>query len=186
MENHDNRTGPRAARARLRIPFNPHPSTPLLVLRVLEVIVDELRHLEHRDLSSAAKYSAQPVVGIDHPTVLLILETILPDVIPNPFRHLGTRHRPSADDSSKVIRRLHGPHERRIRRALGALRSAALRRGTTPTRLASSHLLPPSLLRAAAFRGSLPTALSGSHALSPREERSWFHPETAGPSRRKV
>src|SRR5687768_10591501 len=133
------------------MPLDPTPP-PLPSLRVLEVIVDELRHLEHRDLSSAAEDSAQPVVGVDHPTVLLILETILPDVVPNPFCHLGARHRPCADDGSEVIGRLHGPHERRIRRALGALRSTALRRGTTPTRLARARLFPPSFLRAAAFR----------------------------------
>lgn len=43
-------------------------------LRLLQVLVNELGHLEHGDLSFAAKNCFQCIVGIDHALVFCCLE----------------------------------------------------------------------------------------------------------------
>src|SRR4051812_32405653 len=43
---------------------------------LLEVLVDELRHLEHRDLALATEDGLELVVGVDHAALLGVLETV--------------------------------------------------------------------------------------------------------------
>lgn len=61
--------------------------------RLLQVLVNELGHLEHGDLSFAAKNCFQCIVGIDHALVFAVLKTVLLDVSPDFLNNVGTRHR---------------------------------------------------------------------------------------------
>src|SRR5690606_35050656 len=64
---------------------------------LLQVVVHELGHLEHRDAALTAEDLPELVVGVDHPTLLAVLEVVLLDVCPDLLRHLGTRLRRAAD-----------------------------------------------------------------------------------------
>jgi hypothetical protein len=86
--------------------------------RFLQVLVDQLGHLEHRHLRLAAEHRLQLVVGIDHATVLLVLQAIALDVAPDLLGHLGARHGARADDGAERCARVHRLHECRIRLAL--------------------------------------------------------------------
>src|SRR5579864_4987841 len=126
---------------------------------LLDVLVDELGHLEHGDLALAAEHRLELVVGFDHATLFRVLEAVLLDVPPELLRDLGARHHAATNHRRECRIWLHRLHECRVRRALRALR-ALLR--AAPLRGA------PALLRAllAAFlRGLLPTLLC-SHSLS--------------------
>src|SRR5688572_4807269 len=98
--------------------------------RLLDVLVDELRHLEHRDLALAAEDRLQVVVGVDHAALLLVLEPLPLDVLPELLRDLRAGHLAAADDRGERGIGLHRPHERGVRRALraGLLRGPLLRR----------------------------------------------------------
>src|SRR4029079_10112597 len=87
-------------------------------------VVDQLRHLEHRDAALATEHRAQLVVGVDLPTVLLVLEAVLLDVVPDPRRDLGARHRAGPDDGAELRARLQGLHDRGVRGPAAALRGA--------------------------------------------------------------
>ena len=76
---------------------------------------DELRHLEHGNLTFAVEYGLERVVGIDHRSFFLILTTVLLDVIPELFGKLRSRERFGTDDSRKLFVGLDGPHERGVR-----------------------------------------------------------------------
>src|SRR5688572_33459039 len=56
---------------------------------LLEVLRDELGHLEHRDLLLVAEHRQELLVGVDVAAVLLVLEAVLLDVLPDLLRHLG-------------------------------------------------------------------------------------------------
>src|SRR3981081_1032641 len=86
-------------------------------LWVSEVLVYEPCHLEHGDLS-AAEDRTEVLVGVDHATVLRILKTLTLDVLPEFLGDFGARHRGAAHHRGEIAARLHGLHERRVRRAL--------------------------------------------------------------------
>src|SRR6185437_7608092 len=97
--------------------------------RLLDVLVDELGHLEHRNLALAAEDRLELVIGVDHPTLLRVLQVVALDVRPELFRDLRARHRIVADDRGELRIRLHWPHERGVWRALRATALAGLLRG---------------------------------------------------------
>src|SRR5690606_5974867 len=109
---------------------------------LLQVVVDELGHLEHRDAALATEHATELVVGVDHPTLPRVLEIVLLDVRPDLLRDLGARLRRAADDRGQIGVRLHGLHECRIR--------CTLRTGPLPRRLLRG--LARRLLRALASR----------------------------------
>src|SRR4051812_37404199 len=117
--------------------------------RLLEVLVDELRHLEHRDATLAAEYRLELVVSDDHAALLRILKVVPLDVAPELLGDFRARHAVVANDCAERRGRLHRLHERRVRRAL--LLRAALLRG----------LLGATLLRAALLHRLLRAALLG-------------------------
>src|SRR5436190_7617218 len=129
------------------------PSGQTVVNRLLHVLVDELRHLEHRDLALAAEDRAELVVRVDHAALLLVLQAVPLDVLPQLLGHFRSRNRAVSDDCAKRSVDLHGPHEGGIGFAL---------RATTLRRLLARALLgalTPTLFRAALL-------LLGRHALS--------------------
>src|SRR5687767_10510388 len=83
--------------------------------RLLEMLRDELRHLEHADLPLASEDRAELVVRVDHGAFLRVLKLVLLDIRPELLRHLGARQRPRAYDLGEGGRRLHRLHERRAR-----------------------------------------------------------------------
>lgn len=54
-----------------------------------QIVRDELRHFEHRDLGFTTEDGLQLVIGIDLGPDLLVLETILLDVSPELLGELG-------------------------------------------------------------------------------------------------
>src|SRR5512132_995394 len=98
--------------------------------RLLDVLVDELGHLEHRHLALATKHWAELVVGVDHATFLLILEAVSLDVAPELLRDLGAGYRIAADHRREHRIWLLRRHERRIRYALRAALLGGLLRAT--------------------------------------------------------
>src|SRR3712207_3764799 len=62
-------------------------STPAPSVQVLR---DELRHLEHADLVLAVEDRAELVVRVDHPLVVRVLQPLGLDVIPHLLDDLGT------------------------------------------------------------------------------------------------
>jgi hypothetical protein len=55
------------------------------------VLVHQLRHFEHVDGRLAAEHRLQSVVRLDHPPVLLVLQTVLLDVGPELLGDVGAR-----------------------------------------------------------------------------------------------
>src|ERR1043166_7277686 len=105
---------------------------PSLVYRpaLLQVLVDELRHLEHRDAALATEDRLELLVGDDHAALLRILEAVPLDVRPELLGDFRARHTVVADDGAERSTRLHRLHERGIRFTLRAallLRATALR-----------------------------------------------------------
>src|SRR5262245_37809016 len=94
--------------------------------RLLEMLRDELRHLEHADLALATENGAKLVVRIDHRALGLVLKLVLLDVRPKLLRDLRTRNRLRTDDLGERARRRERLHERCVRLAL---RGLLLRRG---------------------------------------------------------
>src|SRR5919106_1551350 len=141
--------------------------------RSADVTIDQLRHLEHRDLPLAAEDRAQAIVGVDHAPLLLILEPIALDVLPQLLRDLGAWHRAIAHYGGESIVGLHGPHECRIRCTLATAR-------LPPRALpATGRLLP----RRALPTRALPRAFSRAfllcgHRFSPERLRDPFSPST--------
>src|SRR6516164_9873186 len=76
-----------------------------------QVLVDQLGHLEHRDLLLAAEDGLQLVVGVDHPPLLGVLEIVLADVGPELLDHLGAGNRLVADDLRQFLGRVQLLHE---------------------------------------------------------------------------
>src|SRR5579859_3103654 len=74
--------------------------------RLAEVLIDQRRHLEHRHLFLSTEDLLQVVVGIDHALVLLVLQTIGFDVIPNLLGHFTARNRFASNDRREVGARL--------------------------------------------------------------------------------
>src|SRR6476661_1481787 len=81
------------------------------VFRLLDVLVDELRHLEHGNVALAAKDRLERLVGVDLPAVLGILKSLPLDVGPELLGDLGARNWRVADDGGERGIRLHRSHE---------------------------------------------------------------------------
>src|SRR5207253_10699519 len=85
--------------------FRPRPlsekSSESLRESLLEMIRNELRHLEHRNLALAAEYGAELVVGVDESLVDGILKPVLLDVVPDLLRHFSAGKRLRADDRAE-------------------------------------------------------------------------------------
>src|SRR6185312_7629643 len=128
---------------------------------LLDVLVDELGHLEHRDLALATEDRLELVVGVDHTTLLRILKPIALDVRPELLRDLGARKWVVSDDCTERRIRLLRRHEGGVGFALRAALLGGLLRAT----LLGSALLRAALLRAALLGGLLRTLLC-SHSLS--------------------
>src|SRR5262245_31949946 len=144
------------ARSRRRAPLSRHPVRS----GRLHVLVDELGHLEHRDFALAAEDDFELVVRVDHAALLLILQPVPLDVLPQLLRHFGSRHRTRANHRTERGVGLHGLHEGRIWRSL---RAAALRAAPLRCLASASACFPVALFRASLspFR-----SLSGCHSLS--------------------
>src|SRR5437899_11030926 len=84
---------------------------------LLEMIRDELRHLEHRYLLLSPEHCAEFLVGIDKAPIDVVLQLVLLDVIPDLLGDIGARHRHRADNGSERSRRGHRLPECRIRLA---------------------------------------------------------------------
>ena len=65
--------------------------------RLLQVLVDETRHLEHRDLLRSEN-RAKVIVCVDHAAILGILEALPLDVSPKLLGDFGAGHRATSDD----------------------------------------------------------------------------------------
>src|SRR2546427_8752077 len=78
------------------------PSTPLDQQGLLEMLRKQLVHLEHADLLLAAEDRPELGVGVDHPTVGLVLKAVLLDVDPHLLDDLRARERLGADDLRKL------------------------------------------------------------------------------------
>src|SRR5438309_5567696 len=78
---------------------------------LLEVAADQLGHLEHRHLVSAAEDGLELVVRVDHAAVFLVLQAIALDIAPDLLGHFGARHCAGADHGSKHCARRHRLHE---------------------------------------------------------------------------
>src|SRR3982750_1727448 len=116
--------------------------------RLLEVLVAELRHLEHRDARLATEDRLQVLVGVDLPAVLGILQVLLLDIAPELLGHFRARKRSGSDDRAELSARGHRLHERCIGRTLRRLLGGLLRTGLR-------RLLGATLLRRAFLRRGL-------------------------------
>src|SRR5229473_2145172 len=63
-----------------------------------ELLIHQLGHLEHRYLLLSPKYRTELVIGVDHPTLLGVLEVVLLDIRPEFLDDLGSRYRLVTDD----------------------------------------------------------------------------------------
>src|SRR5665213_1337564 len=79
------------------------------------MLVDELRHVEHRHLLLSVEHGLEVVVSIDHATLLGVLQIVLLDIHPQLLGDLGTRHLLATDDCGEFGRRRHRLHECGIR-----------------------------------------------------------------------
>lgn len=84
-----------------------------------QMIGDQFGHLKHADRSLSVKHGLKGRVGIDLAFVLLVLQAILLDVIPELAGELGAGKRLSADDRCQLGIGGHGFHESRAGLALG-------------------------------------------------------------------
>src|ERR1017187_655364 len=75
---------------------------------------DELGHLEHADLGFSAEHGLEGAVGVDHLPVLLVLEPVLLDVVPELLGELCAGKRLGADYQGEVGVWLHRFHERGV------------------------------------------------------------------------
>src|SRR6202163_5125213 len=82
---------------------------------LLQVLAHELGHREHVDGSLAAKNRLQVIVGVDHPSVLLVLQPVLLDVGPQLLGDLGPRYRLCTNDLRQRLTGGHRLHESRVR-----------------------------------------------------------------------
>ena len=85
---------------------------------LLEVFVDESCHLEHGNLLASAEHGTEVVVGVDHATILRILQSLTANVGPQFLRYLCTRERRASDYWSELRTWRHRLHERCARHAL--------------------------------------------------------------------
>ena len=92
----------------------PVRSQPGKRLRLRQMIVDQLGHLEHGDLLLAAEDAFEFVVSIDITTVFAVLKIMALDVGPDLLGHLGTRHGIASDHRRKCGAGGHCLHESRI------------------------------------------------------------------------
>ena len=88
---------------------------PTLLVRLGEMLCDELGHLEHVDHLLAPEDFLQGVIGVDVALVLCILKIVLLDVDPQALHYLTTRHRTLSNDLSQVCADRHRLHKCGIR-----------------------------------------------------------------------
>lgn len=102
-------------------PCKPHVGGLLTLSRetLLDVLRDELRHLEHRDLLLAAEDSLEGVIRVDVGPLLLVLEFVLLDVVPKLFGDFAARDGLGSDDRSQHLIGLNGFHQGGVRFAGG-------------------------------------------------------------------
>ena len=79
------------------------------------VAAHHLGQLEHRDLSFAAKEYFQLGIGIDHALILLVLQIVAADVIPDLLDDLSSWNAFASNYSSKSRTRSERSHEGCIR-----------------------------------------------------------------------
>src|SRR5258706_9142661 len=130
---------------------------------LLEVLVDQLGHLEHRDLRLAPEDRLELVVGIDHSLVLLVLQRVALDIAPDFLGDFGAWHRVRADDRSEHRARHHRLHECRIGLALLACRllRLLLRHRASPLKIKwSDPEIPPAYDLAVGERCRIPRGMS--------------------------
>ena len=75
---------------------------------------DVLGHLEHADEFFASEDDLQIVVGVDHRLFDFVLQFVLLDVVPEPFRHLSAGSGLGANNGGESGGRRHRLHERGI------------------------------------------------------------------------
>ena len=73
-----------------------------------------LGHLEHADDFFASEDDLQIVVGVDHRPFDFVLQLVLFDVVPEPFRHLSASSGLGANNGGESGGRRHRLHERGI------------------------------------------------------------------------
>src|SRR5262249_42726594 len=144
--------------------------------RLLEVVRDQLGHLEHRNLPLAAKYLPELLVCIDQTLVDRVLQLVLLDVVPNLLGDFGARQRHAAHDCCEHRGRHHGLHERGIRFALR--RRFLLLRGGLPRGGLLRRLLGRLLGLLGRLLALLCSSLGGCHSspswwLIARTRRRW-------------
>src|SRR6202008_2037474 len=74
----------------------PSPSTEMSIgsaSALLQVLADELRHRKHVDGALSAEHRFKLAVRVDHPPVLLVLQTVLLKVGPQLLGDLSAGHR---------------------------------------------------------------------------------------------
>jgi H+-translocating NAD(P) transhydrogenase subunit beta len=103
------------------------------VLRRTHVLIDQLRHLEHRDLVLPTKDWLELGVGTDGSAVIRVLEVVLLDVVPDLLGEGGARQGFAPDDGGESGVGLHRLGEAALR--------VPLRLGCTLADLASALLL---------------------------------------------
>src|SRR5262245_49060137 len=84
---------------------------------LLQVLRDELRHLEHAHLALPAENRTKLFVRVDHGALGLVLKLVLLDVRPQLLRDLGARNGLAAHDLGERAGRSQRLHERGIRLA---------------------------------------------------------------------
>lgn len=85
---------------------------PTLLVRLGEMLCDELGHLEHVDHLLAPEDFLQGVIGVDVALVVGILELVLLDVRPQRFDDFRAWHGTTANNDGQLFAYLHGLHER--------------------------------------------------------------------------
>ena len=118
--------------------------------RLLQVLGDELGHLEHRDGLLAAENFAQLVVGVDVAAVDLVLEAVLLDVGPELAGDFGARLGRGADHGGERGARHEGLHESGVGLALGC-RSSSRRASWLPFSWRRASSLPSFSRRASSL-----------------------------------
>ena len=125
------------------------PTTSYLMCLLTSLVISNIE-----TFALAAEHRLELVVGVDHATLLRVLQAVLLDVGPELLRDLGPRNRIATDDRGERRVWLLRRHERRIRLAL--LRRPSWRPSSRlPSSQPSSRLLRAALLGAALLGGLL-------------------------------
>src|SRR5690606_9280693 len=135
--------------------------------RLAEVLVGDLRQVEHRHLV-LLEQRLELGVGVDRAAVLLVLQAVLLDVLPQLLDDLGPGEGLLAHHRRERGRRRQGLHKRRIGLPLrGLLRGLLLGRGL----LLRGHQVPPSGVIGTSARGYAAPCETQSKGLPPTCKR---------------